>query len=289
MCSQENAFPDGCSGAPWSGSNQIQHEDFFSGYALQSGQSYAARPPWNVAGVDYAVGISAGVTLKDPTVNANLPSGCTYSSITNWVTCSASSTNVTFDLLDFSLHNCVRLIIGKKVAAGATITISNSKFIDGPGCEQGAGSGLIIFSGGSSANLTITNDYMDAGANLISSASQKLQSDNAVAYTGTGTILLQYCAFLNAPARIIEPNTTGDVIYQYNYIEGIAGSTAHGEFAITNSNSGTIAHFLTQYNTFLSHPRRLGMHLRAPQRHLATCLQWVMCPEAPRKAMSLRT
>ena len=37
---------------------------------------YAARPAWNVAGVDYAVGYAAGTVLKDPMTGA-LPAGVT--------------------------------------------------------------------------------------------------------------------------------------------------------------------------------------------------------------------
>ena len=35
---------------------------------------YRSRPPWNVAGVDYAVGYAAGTVLKDP-MTAALPAG----------------------------------------------------------------------------------------------------------------------------------------------------------------------------------------------------------------------
>lgn len=50
-----NGFADGVSGAP-TGTPQLP--------SLLSG--YAVRPPWNVAGVDYRVGINTGVTLLDP-------------------------------------------------------------------------------------------------------------------------------------------------------------------------------------------------------------------------------
>ena len=60
------ALNDGCAGAPKASAYTIQHPDFFSGYARQSGQSYVktggckgyanCHPPWAVAGVDYPVG-----------------------------------------------------------------------------------------------------------------------------------------------------------------------------------------------------------------------------------------
>ena len=61
-------FADGCTGAPPASAYTIQHPDFFSGYARQSGQSYVTtggckgnancHPPWATAGVDYPVGVS---------------------------------------------------------------------------------------------------------------------------------------------------------------------------------------------------------------------------------------
>ena len=83
------AFKDGCAGAPPASAYTIQHPDFFSGYARQSGQSYVTtggckgnahcHPPWAVAGVDYPVGVSTVGTgfaspgsATDPT-NASSP------------------------------------------------------------------------------------------------------------------------------------------------------------------------------------------------------------------------
>ena len=71
---------DGCSTAPvgkFNNKTLIQHPEFFNGYANQNGQSYRTRPAWNVAGVDYPVGIPAGTVLKDP-ATATLPPHCNY-------------------------------------------------------------------------------------------------------------------------------------------------------------------------------------------------------------------
>ena len=66
---------DGCAGAPPASAYTIQHPDFFSGYAQQSGQSYVTtggckgyancHPPWAVAGVDYPVGVSTEGCAND--------------------------------------------------------------------------------------------------------------------------------------------------------------------------------------------------------------------------------
>jgi len=48
---------DGMNGAPI-GASSVQHPNLLSGYVL--------RPPWNVAGVDYYVGVPPNIALKDP-------------------------------------------------------------------------------------------------------------------------------------------------------------------------------------------------------------------------------
>ena len=89
---------------------------FSFGYENQSGQTYKGRPPWNVAGVDYPVGIPEKIVLKDLAI-APLPSGCIYSANGNSVggpiiKCSAAGRDLTFDGFDFSgklagSHGCV--------------------------------------------------------------------------------------------------------------------------------------------------------------------------------------
>ena len=62
------ASADGCAGQPINGN--ILHTNFFTSYALQSGQTYSIRPPWNVAGVDYPVGqaSNATITIASPAI-----------------------------------------------------------------------------------------------------------------------------------------------------------------------------------------------------------------------------
>lgn len=59
----------------------------------------AHRPPWHVAGIDYRVGISTGVTLKNPRTDT-LPSGCTRDTVNrNFF---VDSNSVTVNGWDFS-------------------------------------------------------------------------------------------------------------------------------------------------------------------------------------------
>jgi len=61
---------------------------------------YAKRPSWEVAGVDYKVGIPDGTTLKDPK-KGGLPAGCSYSA-TPSPRCNISGRNVVLDGWDFT-------------------------------------------------------------------------------------------------------------------------------------------------------------------------------------------
>lgn len=56
-CPMGNAYPDGCSGAP-TPAGAIEYPNLLAQYG-------ANRSPWNVAGVDYYVGMPAGLTLAD--------------------------------------------------------------------------------------------------------------------------------------------------------------------------------------------------------------------------------
>ena len=62
---------------------------------------YRSRPPWNVAGVDYAVGYAAGTVLKDPMTGA-LPAGVTRDSANH--TFLITGNNVVISGWDFSLE-----------------------------------------------------------------------------------------------------------------------------------------------------------------------------------------
>lgn len=142
-CLMGNAYPDGCPGAPagaysttpGTGAGLYRNTAFFI-YARQSGQSaYAVRPPWNVAGVDYSVGIPSNVALRDPTTS--LPPNCTLNPtgsalggpIINCGSFAHPPANIVINGYDFSLHNGVPLDITQVTGS---VTISNCKFVTGP-------------------------------------------------------------------------------------------------------------------------------------------------------------
>ena len=231
---------------------EVQHPDFFTSYALQSGQHYSTRPPWQVAGVDFPVGAPPD-GLRDPLAAGVLPVGCTYLTKRNWVFCGGP--DVTLDRLDFSLHGCMQAVFDARVTG--TVTVSNSKFADGPGCESGPGSSLVVSAGVTSANLVFARNDVDGKAGDLQAWTQcnpvgKCMSHN-VMWRTTGSVTIENNAFLNTAARAVEAEVGVSVVYRGNYVEGIWGNTAHAEFQLANS-AGTTPTFLLANNTFLQPP-----------------------------------
>jgi hypothetical protein len=234
---------DGCSGAPVAGI--VQHPTFFNGYAQGNGQTYTTRPNWNVAGVDFGVAYPAATVLQDA-LNAGgtasaIP-GCSYDATNVRLIC--STTNQIIDGYDFSLHGCTKLLYNNPTST--SFTVRNSKFGSGPGCESGGG--YLVGNNNSTTattNLIIQNSLFDQNAGVGTPS-----LTNMVTWGGHGTVDITYSAFLNGGARDISPNSDSNISYKYNYIEGLWGNTNHAEFAITNTNNGTMALHTIGFNTF---------------------------------------
>ena len=220
---------DGCDGAPLTGS--IQYANFFTVRAPVSGQSYMTRPPWFVAGVDYAIGIPAAsaAALKDPT-SASLPSGCNYNSGTHHVTCGGVA-DITFDGWDFgnTAAGCVRLLFNAN--ATGTITVKNSNFLNGANCDVNQGD-LIDIASGSAAALVLINSVVDGAGDSFPYNLPELVNSNS-----TGCTTIKYVAFFRAPARDYEGNSTCAPLVQFSYAEGWAYASKAATSAITAAGS----------------------------------------------------
>ena len=201
-CAQGSAYADGCSGAA-AGSPQLP----------TILQGYATRPPWNVAGVDYPVGVPAGISLKDPT-KAALPTGCLFSGST--VTCSGG-TPITLSGYDFSLHNGTSLTI-----SAANITVQNSKFV--VGTNQGS-LGRIVNVTGSANNVTFLYNEFD-GASIPVTA----QAGQTINIANVGTITFKYNYLHNSGGDMIDMGGGPQVnVFQYNMWKDIGVNTAHAD------------------------------------------------------------
>jgi hypothetical protein len=269
---------DGSLGAPYSQPdpppvpalhvNQIKHSNFFTGYAAQSigaagskqpaNGVYPVRPPWNVAGVDYAVGIPDGIKLKIPGVDP-LPAHC-YPSITgvgtkiNDINCQQDhGEGITFDGWDFTVNGGVYLNITWAVTG--PVVIKNCKFAYGPNFAPGGPFGnkgqIILVS--DAGSLLFQNNYVDANGpkQAIDGAWQCFSLN-----LGKFPMEFYYNAFLRARARHFTSTgyycPQGDIIIKFNYFEGLTYKTeeAHGEIALFTwkglANSQEFA-----YNTWL--------------------------------------
>ena len=207
--------------------------------------SYAKRPAWKVAGVDYAVGVPATTALTD----WHLLSG---SGITVNATARppfvrvADQSNVVISGVDFSLHGGGAIFF----VNSPNPTVTNSKF-GGPNLAYLSG-GSIIYALPGSPGLTVSYNTVDGGGAQGGSS--------LVSASGGGTTTLTYNWLKNFPQHVLELNTsagsigTYSLIYKYNLIEkGGTGAGNHLNYLQfgTNSNSSSIdVEYNTSYQTW---------------------------------------
>lgn len=252
---------DGCLGAPKGTPDNItlfQHPNFFTGYAAQSGQSYKTRPPWNVAGVDYPVGIPAGTVFKDPSKPGVLPQGCSYfpagsKKSTPIIRC-VNSKNPTFDGFDFSgrltgSHSCV--VMNFNDGTTGTITFRHSYFGRDASCTGAANEGLGITTfqiNPGRANWDFEYNVIDFGPPVTGPGSSFRPLS-----LSPGTWTFKYNVWLNVPSDPIVGTSNGNFLAEYNYIENFifdVTNQGHGEF-VGNTGTGVQAQTYYFYNTIL--------------------------------------
>jgi hypothetical protein len=270
-------FKDGCAGAPSASAYTIQHPDFFSGYARQSGQTYVTtggckgkancHPPWAVAGVDYPVGVSTVGTgfaspgsATDPT-NASSPNysngnpgKCAKSSV-NLIICNGpTAQEVDIGPFDFSWQgNATGHGMGLTITRGVTgpCVIHDSNFVfDLNATKHSIGAAAYNFQGCSS--LTIknsvfrlrndTNGVMDAIWALPGSTNLFIFVAAGPRVNLNNPLTLEYNAFIHCPSRCF---TTGALNSSHNYFEGVnmydsTGFAAHGDGWLTAFYDGPV-------------------------------------------------
>jgi hypothetical protein len=193
-----------------------------------------------VAGVNYPVGYDSRLTLRDPTVSANLPAGCVVNASSPYrVACAASGSLATITVagLDFSLHGCVKLILSNNDASLTSITLKNDKFVSGPNCSFTNGA-LIAAYGGSNTNYTLTveNSVLDgcATTDQFCAKAYSAQPVNLINDGHRGGAVYKYNVILGSTGRPITWNgqAGGPDTFYYNYTTGwvypIAANAQHG-------------------------------------------------------------
>ena len=186
--------------------------------------AYNVRPPWKVAGVDYAVGYPAGQTLKDPTTDPALLSNPNISVDTVNHLIRIGGDNVVLNGYDFTLHGGYGIYVSS--GTGTLVENSNVSYIQAMGA---------------SSNLTAQYCIFD-GTNT--------PSDLAMIFNvGTGSLNVSYNWFKNVPVNVINENTSGSLSLKYNLIENPAA--AYTEFVNATYNSISID-FNTTYQALTS-------------------------------------
>jgi hypothetical protein len=245
---------DGCLAAPAGTPDNItlfQHPDFFSSYATQSGQTYKSRPPWNVAGVDYPVGIPKNVKLKDPATDP-LPAGCSYRATGNTIggpmlTCTKgplvlNGYDMSGRMVHPGAHGCVDFV---PTFTGSVITFKNDYFGINSACLGASNQGysVQIFTGDN--DLDMENCVWD------------YSPPNPIGFrplsVGQGSLTLKYNAWINMTGDPIAGSAKGNLLVAYNYVDTFLFNVAqqgHGEF-IGITGGGTQAQTYYFFNTIL--------------------------------------
>ena len=199
---------------------------------------YAVRPSWNVAGVDYYVGVSAGTVLQNPATITM--AGVTVDSTNHTVTITGD--NVALSGYDFSLNGGWQVYV-----AGNNDTIKNCNF--GVGSNQQPAISIGV-NGQTASNTTV--EYNTINGNGISSAGVGL-----IECSGIGTTTIEYNSITNAyNEAIVLGNTTSSTanyVVQYNLIENTGEGSpqgAHGDWIQLFNTPGDTSSVAINYNTF---------------------------------------
>ena len=207
--------------------------------------NYLSRPAWQVAGVDYSVGVHSGTALKDPTLAANVPAGVSINSVNHLI--NINSSNVTLNGFDFSLHGGW----GINIAAGVKgTTIENCNF------SMGASEPIAINAQSTSiGDLSVLYCTFNGNKQNIPSVQPPPAGSGlgaAINYNGTGNFVGEYNNIYNMPGDGIDFSVgTVTPTIKYNVFNGLGYTTgAHPDPIQFNGdvvNNATIA-----FNTIYS-------------------------------------
>ena len=247
-------FLDGRVNAP-TGIAQYPHLCDLSSSTNTNGVAFNVRPPWQVAGVDYRVGINTGVTLL-PVTGGGLPAGFTLDSVNKRVTFGASSgtldgwdfTDTANGGVNYNLHN---------LGGTAAVIIQNCKFKQR--AVNASGAMPIAPNSVSMSNLTVQYCEFDGnGSNMTFS------DDLYMMHISNNGGLVQYCYFKNGASDCINiVGKSGDIssiIVRYNFCENLGllaptfgADPAHADFlqsyVLTGGSGTSINGLVCNFNT----------------------------------------
>ncbi len=193
---------------------------------------YAVRPPWEVAGVDYAVGVPSGTVLKNPST-ISMP-GVSVNTSTH--TIGITGNNVTLNGYDFSLNGGWAVLI----TGGATNTvIENSNFV------LGSNNNVPIQSDTSASNLTVIDDVFNGASESSSSAPSYM-----IYYQGSGTFVSEYNLFENLPSDAIDFGTNSlTATVEFNVFDNLGLQSGAHPDTVQLGGGATTTNLVIAYNT----------------------------------------
>lgn len=289
-CPQGTGFPtDGCAAAPAPLTAQFRQANGFQpgGYLntiagtpsnymnTNCGPSgtAACRPPWNVAGIDYAIGNYTPIgSLADP-ATPGLIAGCTYDITTSGtggglLFCNSTAFEGIIQHVNFGPvggHGCTGIWISNHDPAVTSLLIDDLYFFNDTGLCSFAVSnnGIWLNISGSnwSSGITITSSYLDFNSSQwdskIGGCITAVQCNPDKISLGTNnTALMKYLVIKNSsgnPLTSAFGNTAPTQSLQYDWIEawntrapnghaeafdGLSGSSVSGY--LTNSILGSL-------------------------------------------------
>ncbi len=205
-------------------------------------KSYTKRPPWQVAGVDYAVGVASTATLTDwqllsgPGITVNTTAMPPYVRVDD-------TSNPVISGVDFSLHGGAVL----RFVNSPNPTVVNSKF---GGTNLTKALNTVILADPDSPGLTVRYSTLDgAGAGTLSTL---------VSVRSSGTTTLEYNWFKNFSQHVLEETQLTPVqiaiVYTHNLIEqGGMSPGAHLNYLQFSYSTATSVD--VEYNTTYQTPQ----------------------------------
>ncbi len=174
-----DGLPDGCAGSP---AGAPQYPSLFSAPLAPHPSPYPVRPPWNVAGVDYHVGVPSEVSLTDFHADGALPACASLHKPTGRVVVTSAPCQLSG--IDFSGHGGACVYIAPQAGPG-TVTIANSRFSVGT-ASACKGAYLVAAGKGFAGTFQVeSNIFLGNGP-----TSQSMSA--AIGSAGSGPVFVRY-------------------------------------------------------------------------------------------------
>jgi len=198
----------------------------------------ARRAPWNVAGVDYRVGVKEGQSLTpwQNILSVNSGPGVQVNQSTGLIYVIADSPSSTFKNIDFSTG--IGCIVYNPSGNGTFLTFINCKF--GPVKPWSIYNGSYFINDQNSAAILVLNCTFD-GSGMSAQPSFIVSS---------GPVTLMYNWFTNSfGGQILQFNGNGQLIYKYNFIDTTLVMDGAHKNILQLSGTGTCNGMHVSYNT----------------------------------------